>query len=169
MQLGVFSASKKVQSRPFFNTTRRSGGFMGDLFALRGAREGDRAFLDAYCYSEGMDNLPDLENVTVAVNSADEAVGFIRIAVGSNGVAHVNPIVVHSSWRGYRVGEALMEDAQRRFGELRLIARGSSKGFYEKLGFGECPWEEIDMSVTENCDVCTLVPECQPCPMKKTL
>ena len=167
MRLSVFSASKKVQSGLLFNTTKRSGGFVSDLFTLREARDGDRVFLDAYCYSEGMDNLPDLENVTVAANSSDEAVGFVRIAIGGNGVAHVNPIVVHSSWRGYHVGEALMEDARRRFGELRLIARGSSKGFYERLGFEECPWEEIDMSVTENCDVCTLVPECRPCPMKK--
>ncbi|MBR5259307.1 MAG: GNAT family N-acetyltransferase [Eggerthellaceae bacterium] len=137
------------------------------LFTLRPARESDRAYLDPYCYSEGMDYLPDLENVTVAANSGNEAVGFIRIAFGNYGVAHVNPIVVHSSWRGYHVGEALMADAQARYGELRLIARGTSKGFYERLGFEACPWEEIDMTVTENCEVCTLVPECNPLPMKK--
>lgn len=137
------------------------------LFTLRPAREADRAYLDAYCYSEGMDYLPDLENVTVAANASDEAVGFIRIAFGSNGVAHVNPVVVHASWRGYHVGEALMNDAQERLGELRLVARGSSRGFYERLGFEPCPWEEIDMTVTENCDVCTLVEECRPCPMKR--
>ncbi|MBQ9953886.1 MAG: GNAT family N-acetyltransferase [Eggerthellaceae bacterium] len=139
------------------------------LFTLRPAKDEDRAFLDAYCYAEGMDYLPNLENVTVAANSGDEAVGFIRIAIGANGIAHVNPVVVHSSWRGYHVGETLMEHAQQIYGELRLVARGSSKGFYEKLGFKACPWEEVDLSVTENCDVCTLVEECQPCPMKKSL
>ena len=139
------------------------------LFTLRPARHEDRVFLDAYCYSEGMDYLPDLDNVTVAANSADEAVGFIRIAIGSNGVAHVNPVVVYSAWRGYHVGEALMEDAQNRYGELRLVARGSSKGFYDRLGFEACSWDEVDLSVTENCDICTLVDECQPCPMKKAL
>ncbi len=139
------------------------------LFTLRPARDEDRAFLDAYCYAEGMDYLPNLENVTVAANSGDEAVGFIRIAIGANGIAHVNPVVVHPSWRGYHVGETLMEHAQQIYGELRLVARGSSKGFYEKLGFEACPWEEVDLSVTENCDVCTLVDECQPCPMKKSL
>ena len=140
---------------------------MGDLFTLRPARAGDRALLDAYCYAEGMDYLPSLENVTVAANADDEAVGFIRVALGGNGVAHVNPVVVYNAWRGYHVGEALMESAQARYGELRLVARGSSRGFYERLGFEECPWEDIDMSVTENCDACTLVPECRPCPMKK--
>ncbi len=139
------------------------------LFTLRPAHDADRPFLDAFCYAEGMDNLPDLENVTVAANSADEAVGFIRIAIGANGVAHVNPVVVYPSWRGYHVGEALMSHAQQRYGELRLVARGSSKGFYERLGFSACPWEEVDLSVTENCDICTLVDECQPCPMKKSL
>lgn len=137
------------------------------LFTMRPAREDDRPFLDAYCYSEGMDNLPDLENVTVAANAGDEPVGFIRIAFGNNGFAHVNPVVVHKSWRGYKVGETLVDDAQGRFGELRLVARGSSKGFYDRIGFSTCAWEEIDMTVTENCDGCTLVEECQPCPMKR--
>lgn len=139
------------------------------LFTMRSAREDDRAYLDSYCYAEGMDNLPNLENVTVAVNSADEPVGFIRIAIGGNGVAHVNPVVVHKSWRGYHVGETLMAREQERYGELRLVARGSSKGFYDRLGFEPCPWDEVDLSVTENCDVCTLVEECQPCPMKKRI
>lgn len=139
------------------------------LFTTRPARQEDRPYLDSYCYSEGMDNLPNLDNVTVAVNSADEPVGFIRIAIGSNGIAHVNPVVVHKSWRGYHVGEALMAEQQELYGELRLVARGSSKGFYERLGFKPCPWEEVDLSVTEDCDVCTLVEECQPCPMKKAL
>lgn len=142
---------------------------MSDLFTLRPARESDRAYLDAYCYSEGMDNLPNLENVTVAANSADEPVGFIRIAIGNNGIAHVNPVVVHASWRGYHVGETLMEQEQQRYGELRLVARGASKGFYDRLGFEPCAWEEVDLTVTENCDGCTLVEECQPCPMKKAL
>lgn len=137
------------------------------LFTLRPAREGDRPFLDSYCYSEGMDNLPDLENVTVAANAGDEPVGFIRIAFGSNGFAHVNPVVVHASWRGYKVGETLVDDAQARFGELRLVARGASKGFYDRIGFSKCAWEDIDMTVTENCDVCTLVEECHPCPMRR--
>lgn len=139
------------------------------LFTLRPAAAKDRPLLDAYCYAEGMDYLPDLENVTVAANADDEAVGFIRIAIGENGIAHVNPVVVYPAWRGYHVGEALMADAQQRYGELRLVARGSSKGFYDRLGFAPCPWEEVDLSVTENCDVCTLVDECQPCPMKKAL
>ena len=138
-----------------------------ELFTLRPACEADRAYLDSYTYAEGMDYLPSLEGVTVAANADDEPVGFIRIAQGANGFAHVNPVVVHKSWRGYEVGRALVDDAQRAHGELRLIARGSSKPFYDKLGFVECAWEDIDTTVTEDCDGCPMREECAPCPMRR--
>lgn len=138
-----------------------------ELFTLRPACEADRAYLDSYTYAEGMDYLPSLEGVTVAANADDEPVGFIRIAQGANGFAHVNPVVVHKSWRGYEVGRALVDDAQRTYGELRLIARGSSKPFYDKLGFVECAWGDIDTTVTEDCDGCPMREECAPCPMRR--
>ena len=137
------------------------------LFTLRPAVEADREYLDSYCYGEGMDYLPSLDGVTVAANSADEPVGFIRIAQGGNGFAHVNPVVVHESWRGHAVGRALVNDAQRTYGELRLIARGNSKPFYDVLGFENCAWEDIDMTVTENCDGCPMFEECSPQPMRR--
>ena len=140
---------------------------MADLFSLRAAVEADRAYLDAYCWNEGMDNLPSLDDVTVAANGDDEPVGFIRIAWGGNGAAHVNPVVVHGSWRGYGVGRALVESAAAAHGELRLVARGASVPFYDALGFEPCPWELIDTSVTENCDGCELVEECGPKPMRR--
>lgn len=139
---------------------------MAELFSLRAAVEEDRPYLDAYCWNEGMDNLPSLERVTVAANGDGESVGFIRIAFGANGVAHVNPVVVHGSWRGYGVGRALMEAATAEYGELRLVARGASVPFYRALGLEDCAWELIDTSVTENCDGCELVPECGPQPMR---
>ncbi|WP_165054412.1 MULTISPECIES: GNAT family N-acetyltransferase [unclassified Adlercreutzia] len=139
----------------------------GQLFTLRPAEERDRAYLDSYTYAEGMDYLPSLENVTVAANDADEPVGFIRIAQGANGFAHVNPVVVYESWRGHAVGRALVDDAQRTFGELRLVARGASKPFYDALGFTCCAWDEVDVSVTEDCDGCPLSDECNPQPMRR--
>ncbi len=140
---------------------------MADLFTLRAAVEADRPYLDAYCWNEGMDNLPSLERVTVAANADDEPVGFIRIALGANGAAHVNPVVTHASWRGYGVGRALMEAAAAEYGELRLVARGASVPFYDALGFEECDWGLIDTSVTENCEGCELVDECNPKPMRR--
>lgn len=139
----------------------------GQLFSLRPAEERDRAYIDSYTYAEGMDYLPSLEGVTVAVNDADEPVGFIRIAQGANGFAHVNPVVVHESWRGHAVGRSLVNDAQRTFGELRLVARGASKLFYDALGFACCEWDEVDVSVTEDCSGCPMRDECSPQPMRR--
>lgn len=123
-------------------------------------------WLNSYCAAEGMDNLDGPENITVAVNAQDEPVGFIQIAYGPKNVAHIYPIVVHSSWRGHDVGRALVEDAASKHGELRLVSRGSSTGFYEKLGFTPCTWEEIDNELTEGCIDCPTKAECNPLPMK---
>ena len=97
---------------------------MSELFTLRPAREKDRELIDWYLYNEGMDRIPSLDNVTVAVNADDVCVGLCRILVGCNEVAHVNPVVVNRDWRGYGVGRALMDDALARYGELRFVARG---------------------------------------------
>lgn len=138
-----------------------------ELFTLRPAADKDRGLIDAYAYAEGMDRIPSLENVTVAANAEDECVGFLRLAFSDAGVAHVNPVVVYGAWRGYGVGRALMEDALARCGELRLVARGSSVGFYRALGFSEVPWEDIATYVTEDCEHCDLRDECEPVPMAK--
>lgn len=139
---------------------------MSDLFTLRAAKPEDKTWLDSYCYAEGMANLDGIEGVTVAANQQDEPVGFIQIALGNNGVAHVYPIVVHPSWRGYDVGRALIEDAHGKHGELRLVSRGSSVGFYEKLGFEPCDWSLVDDEQTEGCSDCTMKAECAPLPMR---
>ena len=136
-----------------------------DLFTLRPARDADKALLDSYTYAEGMDNIPDVEGVTVAVNEDDLPVGFIRIVVDGAGVANVYPIVTYSAWRGYGVGRALIEDALERYGELKLVSRGSSRGFYEALGFKECAWDEIEKGFSEDCPACSWRDECDPCPM----
>lgn len=140
---------------------------MEELFTLRPAKEEDLELLDAYAYWEGMDNMPSIENITVAVNADDAPVGFIRIAMGANGIAHVNPVVTARAWRGYGVGKALMEDALERYGELRLVSRGTSIPFYRALGYEEIAWEDIDKAVVDDCDGCELFEECGPVPMRK--
>ena len=80
---------------------------MSDVpFTLRDARESDLAYLNAYAAAEGMDDLPSAENVRVAVNEDDVPVGFLRLQQGSNGAAHVNPVVSCATWRGWGVGRA---------------------------------------------------------------
>ena len=114
---------------------------MESLFTLRPAREDDLPTINAFAAVEGMADLPSIDRVTVAESEAGDVVGFVRIAAEEEGVGHVNPIVVYSTWRGYGVGRALMDDALARYGELRLVSRGSSLGFYRALGFHEVPWD----------------------------
>lgn len=137
-----------------------------DLFTLRPACDTDKALIDTYTYAEGMDSIPDVHGVTVAVNADDVAVGFIRIVIDGKGIANVYPIVTYAAWRGYGVGRALIDDALSRFGELKLVSRGSSRGFYEALGFTECDWGEIEPGFSEDCSACSWRDECNPCPMR---
>ena len=138
---------------------------MGAEFALPPAQEAARAALALMCGMEGMDTFDELDDVTVAVNDAGEPVGFIRIVVGSNGVAYVNPVVVYPTWRGLGVGRALTDAVQERYGELRLVSRGAARPFYERMGFTACGWDMIVPGVSEDCDHCSWREECAPQPM----
>ena len=89
---------------------------MESLFTLRPAREDDLPTMNAFAAAEGMADLPSIDRVTVAESEAGDVVGFVRIAAEEEGVGHVNPIVVYSTWRGYGVGRALMDDALARYG-----------------------------------------------------
>ena len=125
------------------------------------------ALVDAYAAESGMDRIPGPERVRVAVNADDEVVGFCRLQDDVNGIAYVNPIVTYSAWRGYGVGRALIEDARALAGELRLIARGTSEGFYRKLGFVDMSWEDVDLEAAEeDCDNCPYRAACSPVPMR---
>ncbi len=140
-----------------------------NLYTLREARADDMAYIDSFAMAEGMDYVRDHHNIIVAVNESDEPVGFLRISLGESGRAYVNPIVVYPAWRGYDVGKTLMEAALAHYGELRLVSRGVSKGFYDRLGFVPCAWEDIEQGVSEDCAHCSWRDECSPCPMKKSL
>ena len=140
---------------------------MTELFSIRDARLGDMVLIDAYARAEGMDVMPGPERIRVAVNDDDEVVGFCRLQDDVNGIAYVNPIVTYAAWRGYGVGRALIEDAHESAGELRLIARGTSVGFYEKLGFSELPWDQVDLEAAEeDCDNCPYREACSPVRMR---
>ncbi len=138
-----------------------------ELFSIRDAREDDKPVFDAYCNAEGMDAIPSIERVRVAVNEDDEVVGFIRIALDDEGVAFVNPVITHATWRGFGVGRALMDEALARYGELRLVSRGQSLAFYEALGYERIGWDLIKMALVEDCEECELRDECGPVPMRK--
>jgi N-acetylglutamate synthase-like GNAT family acetyltransferase len=137
-------------------------------FTIRDACDADKELIDYYAAVEGMDVIPGLDNVRVAVNADDVCIGFVRLNYNSQCVAHINPVVVYEPWRRYGVGRALVQEACNREGEIRLVARGSSYAFYKALGFKDCPWKEIEPGVSEECDGCALRSECNPVPMKWT-
>ncbi|MEG1397363.1 MAG: GNAT family N-acetyltransferase [Raoultibacter sp.] len=137
------------------------------LFFLRAASDRDLPVLDSYAAAEGMGNIPCADHVCVAVNDSDEIVGFIRLVFDDAKVCHVNPVVVYPSWRGVGLGRALIDYAAQRFGEVRLVSRGSSLAFYEALGFTPLPWDEIKPEIVEECTECELRDECHPVPLSR--
>ena len=151
---------------------------------LRPATEEDLPLLNAWCAENGIDNLPGIEGVTVAVaeqdttdnlntpdgpNSPDTPAGFVRVLQGANGYTHVNPIVVDSQHQGEGIGAVLMQDALQKYKELRLVSRGSSLGFYKHLGAEDIDWEDVDMNVVDDCVGCPIHAECNPQPVRLTL
>ena len=140
---------------------------LSDLFTIRDATERDMFLIDLYAQAEGMDRIPGPDRVRVAVNEDDEVVAFCRLQDDANGIAYVNPIVTYAPWRGYGVGRALIDDARSIAGELRLIARGTSVGFYRALGFVDMPWSMTDQAAaSEDCDNCPYRAACNPLPMR---
>lgn len=137
-------------------------------YTLRDGRMSDLAFLNAFNYSEGMDELSDAQGVIVAADSDDDPIGYIRIKLGETNKAYVNPIVINPAWRNHGVGRALVDAAIGRYGALWLVSRGPSIGFYERLGFQACPWDDIEDGMSEDCPNCTMRAECAPLPMCKT-
>lgn len=136
------------------------------LFTIRPACETDLATINTYAHQEGMDALPDVGDVYVAVNESGQIVGFIRMKLG-NGAWYVNPVVVYPTWRRYGVGKALMDFAFDTRDEIRLVSRGSSMAFYEALGYTPASWDIIYEPIAHECDGCELRDECRPCPMRK--
>jgi len=130
-------------------------------------KEEDLSTLNELSYNEGMGQLVEEDVVFVAANENAEPIAFIRLIVDDAGVCHVNPIVVNPLWRRQGVGQALTNFALAGYGELRLVSRGSSKAFYEALGFEEASWEKICESIVEECNHCELFEDCNPLPMRK--
>ena len=137
------------------------------LFSIRDAAESDLPAINAMSAAEGMGAAEATDVVFVAVNADGEAVGFIRLAHDEEQGWHINPVVVYPTWRRHGVGKALVAYALDRFGELRLVSRGTSRAFYEALGFEAVPWEMVSPPIAAECDGCEAFGECSPVPMRK--
>lgn len=140
---------------------------MDELFTLRLAQDADITAINFFNELEGMDAVPSVQGITVAVNGEDQIVGYIRVVIGESGNAFINPIVVYKTWRKHGVGKALMDLALSEYGAIRLVSRGTAVPFYKALGYQECDWTEIDEGVSEDCANCSWRKECNPKPMSK--
>ena len=108
-----------------------------------------------------MDLAADWQDAVVAVDEADEVVGYLRIQHTDKG-PHVAPIAVREGWQGRGVGRVLMADALERHGTLKLVSRGDVAGFYRSLGCTPIPFEEISGDLEEDCEHCPDRSECRP-------
>ncbi len=142
---------------------------MYELFTLHDAHPSNLEAINCLSHSEGFGVVEKGDTVRVALNEDGEVVGFMRLVFDDSGVCHINPVVVYSTWRRFGVGRALMNDALKRYGEVRLVSRGSSLHFYEALGYESCEWDEIKSEVAAECDECEMREECNPSPMKAIL
>lgn len=142
---------------------------MDALFVTRDMQKDDLPLVNALGGSEGFGQVQPDDAVRVAVNEDGEIVGFLRLAFGEQGEAHVNPVVVYETWRRFGVGRTLLNEALRTYKELRLVARGWTIPFYEALGFEPCNWEDISKTVAAECDGCEMRGGCHPQPMSMRL
>lgn len=146
--------------------TPKKEGNVSYSITMRPAITSDLSAINEYAADEGMDAILSPENIHVALNSSEEIIGFIRLAF-YEGICYVNPIVVYPTWRRYGVGRLLIEKAFDRWGELRLVSRGSSLAFYTALGFTPIAWDAIAPAIAADCKGCELFEECAPTPVCK--
>lgn len=78
----------------------------------------------------------------VAVNEADEAVGFMLLDAH-----HMEALFIDASYRGSGIGRLLVEEALRRHPDLCTDVNEQNQqavGFYERMGFERCGRSELD-------------------------
>jgi GNAT superfamily N-acetyltransferase len=107
---------------------------------------------------------------TVAVNANDEPVGFIYIYeindvedTEGNG-AYVYPVIVYKDWQHHGVARALIDDAVKRYGAIKLVACAESQGFYPKAGFKPMDWSGVAGIIAKDCETCADLKTCHPQP-----
>ena len=148
------------------------------LFSIRSAAVHDEPYLTALFQSEGMPVLQPAQFLTgtVAVNSDDEPVGFIRIFTVNEGANcadcagdgnYVYPVIVFKSWRQLGVASALVNHELRRRGKLKLVACRPSRGFYLRTGFLPEEWHSIANVIASDCEKCPDRASCEPQPYVK--
>jgi GNAT superfamily N-acetyltransferase len=144
---------------------------------IRPALREDEQQILAIFADEGMLPPPveDFLDGTVAVNSDNQAIGFIRILsvldeqnpAGSGD--YVYPVIVLSSWRNLGVARALVQYELEKHGQLKLVSCRPARGFYERTGFVNEDWANIAGLIAADCERCPDLESCEPQPYVATL
>lgn len=133
---------------------------------IRPARKADLQRINSMARASGMSPVQNVSNVYVGEIQGYGVVSYVKLTFGRpDGICHVNPIVVDRPWRRLGLGKRLILFLLDRYGEVRLVARGESEGFYERLGFENVGWEQIYDPVASECDTCSDREDCRPRPM----
>lgn len=145
------------------------------FFSIRSARDSDLPIIQLMCKQAGMPFSEDFQFGTVAVNSEDQPVGFIRIMevtqdANPRGMgAYVYPVVVFENWRHHGVARALVDYELQRYKVLKLVACSPSRGFYQRSGFETEAWGNIAAVIARDCELCADRSCCEPQPFRKVL
>ncbi len=130
---------------------------------LRDGRPTDRQVIQellAYYQMEA-----DLDPVEFLVAEVDGfVVGAARLE-WADGEAYIHPLVVAAGWHGRGIGHALVSQLLSKWPEIRVVARGSAAGFYERLGFTKTNWDQVFPTFISECQECPSRQGCQPVPM----
>jgi predicted N-acetyltransferase YhbS len=140
--------------------------------SIRRFKDADLPYIQLLLAQEGMPSMlaDDLRLSLVAANNSDQPVGFIRVLTVKDAInpqasaPYVYPVAVFKDWRGHGVGKALVEQALREHGELRLVACRASRDFYPKCGFAPTGWESIAGLIAQDCELCPDLKTCDPQP-----
>ena len=78
---------------------------------------------------------------------------------------YLRAMAVHTAWHGQGVGSQLVRELLAGLDNVKVVARGYSAPFYEKLGFRPVEWEVIHEDMRRECVECPDVNTCKPVPM----
>ena len=135
-------------------------------YHIRDAQLSDYERVNRLFSSQRFPDAPGVHGVRVAGSSDGCLLGALYVETAPDGSDNVKTVVVSPEARGHGIGAALMADALKRHPDLRLVSRGASVGFYERIGFKRCGWEDIDPMYRADCDACEDLPTCFPVPFR---
>lgn len=133
-------------------------------YRIRTADERDARAIAALAEQAGMGELSTIDGSLVAEDNG-RILGFIRISI-IGGIAYVNPVVVSPDAQRSGIGQALMEAARSKHGELRFVARGGALPFYEAMECEKLDWSDIAETIASDCPTCGDLESCNPVPMR---